>query len=242
MDAFIRHVGTAAALMRENIDTDAIISAQVMVGGQVSEPGKVLFTRWRYRLDGSENGEFVLNQSRFRAATILVSAANFGCGSSREHAVWALTDYGIRCVIAPSFGEIFYDNAFQNGLLLASVAAGDSERVAAALEQAEAPVLEVDLEQRLITLPGGTTVAFDVPDERRQSLLRGLDELDLLLNRSDRQMAWASADRDNRPWIYLSRGRREGAESDRSVEAAAATRHSTSDIVSNACTAACRLK
>ena len=197
--------GLAAPLMRENIDTDAIIAAQAMMGGQVTRPGEKLFTSWRYQADGQENPDFVLNRPRYRGARILVAGRNFGCGSSREHAVWALIGYGISCVIAPSFGEIFYDNSFQNGLLPAIVPAADAQCIAAALESAADPSLTVDLARRRITLPDGTNLAFAVPAERREALLQGLDELSLLLTRQAAADAWQHRDRSERPWVYGAR-------------------------------------
>ena len=202
MESFTTFSGTAAPIMRENIDTDAIISAQAMVGGQVADPGKVLFTRWRYNLDGSENKDFILNTPRYRSSSILVSSSNFGCGSSREHAVWALAGYGIRCVIAPSFGEIFYDNAFQNGLLLALVPLAEAENLATIVETAAEPVLTVDLLTRQITWPLGPAISFDIPEERRQALLQGLNDLDFLMNRHQETSRWTIADLAQRPWIY----------------------------------------
>jgi len=204
-EPFTKLRGVAAPLMRENVDTDAIISAQAMVGGMVADPGRVLFDRWRYRPDGSEEPDFVLNTPRYRGARVLVSGRNFGCGSSREHAVWALTGYGIRCVVAPSFGEIFYDNAFQNGLLPAMVDDATAERIAAVLEQSNLPEMEVDLVARVLRLPGGEEVPFCVPDERRAALLEGQDDLAVLLGRRADVASWLAKDRAARPWIHLDR-------------------------------------
>jgi len=205
MEPFTRLHGRAAPLMRANIDTDALISAQAMVGGQVADPGKVLFTHWRYLPDGSPNPDFVLNQPRYGGTSVLVAARNFGCGSSREHAVWALTGYGIRCVIAPSFGEIFYDNAFQNGLLLAIVTDEQAEHVADIITQAAEPDLTVDLENRLIILPDGRALSFEIPAERREALLGGLDDLDLLRARTGETDRWLETDRAARSWAYPQR-------------------------------------
>jgi 3-isopropylmalate/(R)-2-methylmalate dehydratase small subunit len=202
MDVFTRLRAVAAPLMQENINTDAIISAQSMVGGMVARPGDVLFTAWRYRPDGGENPDFVLNTARYRAARILVAARNFGCGSSREHAVWALTGYGIRCVIAPSFGEIFYDNAFQNGLLPAVVGDAVAQHIADTLDRAERPEIEVDLEGCRLELPDGEAIAFEVPGERREALLRGLDDLAFLRARLPGAEVWA---RQARPWMLSGR-------------------------------------
>ena len=206
MEKFTLLHGLAAPIMRENIDTDAIIAAQAMMGGQLKRPGEKLFTRWRFQADGQENPDFVLNRPRYRGARILVTGRNFGCGSSREHAVWALAGYGIRCVIAESFGEIFYDNSFQNGLLPAIVPAAGAQHIAEALERAAEPWLTIDLAQRRIALPEGAALSFSVPDERQEALLQGLDDLSFLLNHQARIDAWARQDRRDRPWIHEARG------------------------------------
>jgi 3-isopropylmalate/(R)-2-methylmalate dehydratase small subunit len=206
MEKFTVLHGRAAPIMRENIDTDAIISAQAMMGGQLMRPGEKLFTNWRYQADGQENPDFVLNRPRYRGARILVAGRNFGCGSSREHAVWALAGYGIRCVIAESFGEIFYDNSFQNGLLPAIVPAADAQCIAEALEHAADPCLTIDLAERRVALPDGAAVSFSVPDERREALLQGLDDLSFLLNYQVRIDDWLRQDRADRPWIHEARG------------------------------------
>jgi 3-isopropylmalate/(R)-2-methylmalate dehydratase small subunit len=205
MEKFTVLQGIAAPMLRDNIDTDAIIAAQAMVGGMLTDPGRKLFTAWRYRADGSENPDFVLNRPRYRGARIIVAGRNFGCGSSREHAVWALAGYGIGCVIAPSFGEIFYDNACQNGLLPAIVPVADVERIAAVLEAAGDPSLTVDLEALRVILPDGGSVAIAVPAERREALLQGLDELSFLLSRSAETERWTRQDRQARPWIRTPR-------------------------------------
>ncbi len=205
METFTVLRGPAAPIMRDNIDTDAIIAAQAMMGGQLKRPGEKLFTGWRYLADGRENPDFVLNRPRYRGARILVAGRNFGCGSSREHAVWALTGYGVRCVIAASFGEIFYDNSFQNGLLPAIVPAPDAVRVAEALERAAEPFLTIDLTQRRLTLPDGAVLGFSVPEERRQALLQGLDDLSFLLNYREAIEDWARRDQKDRPWIHETR-------------------------------------
>jgi 3-isopropylmalate/(R)-2-methylmalate dehydratase small subunit len=205
MERFTILSGRAAPLMRANIDTDAIISAQAMIGGQLSDPGAKLFTRWRFEENGRERPDFVLNAPRYRGASVLVAGPNFGCGSSREHAVWALVGYGIRCVVAASFGEIFYDNSFQNGLLPAIVSAADAERIAGLLEQANDPAVTVDLNECKIRFPNGVAFDFTVPKERREALLNGLDDLSFLLGRKDQVDAWVRADRARRPWAHAAR-------------------------------------
>ena len=205
MTPFTVRRGRAVPMLRDNINTDAIIAAQAMIGGTLTDPGAKLFTTWRYRADGSENPDFVLNRSRYRGATILVAGRNFGCGSSREHAVWALAGYGIGCVIAPSFGEIFYDNACQNGLLPAITAIEQVERIATALEAAAEPVLTVDLQTLSVHLPDGARLPIAVPAERREAFLHGMDELSFLLARTGEIATWSAADQAARPWIHAAR-------------------------------------
>lgn len=205
MTPFTVRRGRAAPMLRDNINTDVIIAAQAMVGGMLTDPGTKLFTTWRYRADGSENPDFVLNRPRYRGATILVAGRNFGCGSSREHAVWALAGYGIDCVIAPSFGEIFYDNAFQNGLLPALAPIEQVAWIGAALEAAAEPALTVDLQTLSVHLPDGTSLPIAVPAERREALLRGMDELSFLLARTAEIATWTDADHAARPWIRTAR-------------------------------------
>ena len=219
MTPFTVRRGRAVPMLRDNINTDAIIAAQAMIGGMLTDPGTKLFTTWRYRADGSENPDFVLNRPRYRGATIIVAGRNFGCGSSREHAVWALAGYGIDCVIAPSFGEIFYDNACQNGLLPAIAPIEQVERIAAALEVAAESVLTVDLQTLSVHLPDGASLPIAVPTERREALLHGMDDLSFLLARTAEITTWSAADHAARPWIHAAgqaNGRRGDQESSKS--------------------------
>ena len=180
MDKFIRVAGAAAPLMRINVDTEVIIPINRLIGNKRGDLGPFCFEPWRYSGDGVENSDFVLNQPRFRDAKILVAGDNFGCGSSREHAVWSLAAFGFRCVIAPSFGDIFYWNCFQNGVLPIRLPEGEVKALAAELETAEQPDVTVDLEKQTIIAPSGRTIAFTTDPERRGALLEGLDELSLI--------------------------------------------------------------
>lgn len=193
---------TAVPMMQPNIDTGAL--APVIVNRPSARTyGERLFGNQRFDLDGEEVVDFVLNQPRYRAAQILVAGRNFGCGSSRETAVWSLAQYGFRAVVAPSFGEIFYDNSFQNGLLLIELPEDEVHAIAGAIERAADPALTVDLERCVLTLPdNGREVAFAVPEERRAALLEGLDDLAILLRRSGEMDAFRAKDRPQRPWIY----------------------------------------
>jgi 3-isopropylmalate/(R)-2-methylmalate dehydratase small subunit len=191
----------AAALPIENVNTDAIIPVRWIVNiGQ--DLGKGLFGGWRYRPDGTENPDFVLNLPPFRKSRILVSGANFGCGSSREEAVWALMGFGIRCVIAPSFGDIFFENSFKNGLVPIVL---DPTKVSTILGEFAASathLMTVDLKRCIVEVVGGTTVDFAIDASRRQALLDGLDEIDQTLTRSAEFTEYRARDGMRRPWIY----------------------------------------
>jgi 3-isopropylmalate/(R)-2-methylmalate dehydratase small subunit len=204
MEKFTVVRGIAAPLMMPNITTDAL--SPTAAGKSTSvDLGALLFANWRYDPKGGEISDFILNKPPFRAAKILVAGSNFGCGSSRERAVWALQKFGICCVIAPSFADIFRDNAFQNGLLPVALEAGDCSALAEALKQAQDPIITVDLERCLVTGPHGAALPFEVPAERRTALLEGLAEIDVILRMEADIDAFEARDRQARPWIYLGR-------------------------------------
>ena len=204
METFTIVTGVAAPLLLPNINTDAI--TPMIAGRSLSaDIGKLLFANWRYHPDGSEIADFVLNQPPYREAKILIAGANFGCGSSRERAVWALMRFGIRCVIAPSFADIFYDNAFQNGLLPLALPTAEHAALADAVTQANEPVVTVDLERCVLMSPDGRTIAFTVPAERRVALREGLEEIQVILRMEGEIDAFQDKDRAARPWIYLDR-------------------------------------
>jgi 3-isopropylmalate/(R)-2-methylmalate dehydratase small subunit len=202
MEKFMRVTGIAAPLMRANIDTDVIIPAKRLVGHQRSELGAFAFEAYRYRSDRTDNPDFVLNHARYRGAKILVTGENFGCGSSRESAVWALAGLGFRCVIAPSFGDIFTNNAFQNGMLLIRLPNEQVERLAAEIESGATAAMTVDLQCRTVTAPSGVELPFEIDAERRQALLEGRDEIGMTLARDADILAFQERDRAARPWIY----------------------------------------
>lgn len=202
MEPFTTVTGIAAPMMMPNINTDAM--SPMAAGRSTSaDLGAMLFANWRYNLDGTEIPEFVLNRPPFRHSKIIVGGANFGCGSSRERAVWALMRFGIRCVIAPSFADIFRENAFQNGLLPVAIDAGDCTALGAELEHTAQPLVTVDLERCEVREPGGRVLSFAVPAERRMALLQGLDEIDVILRMDADIEAFQRADREQRPWIYF---------------------------------------
>src|SRR5262245_23157754 len=204
MQAFTTVTGIAAPLMLPNINTDAM---SPMIAGRslATDLGKLPVANWRYAPDGVELGDFILNKPPFRDSKILIAGPNFGCGSSRERAVWALVRFGIRCVIAPSFADIFYDNAFQNGLLPLILPVAEHAALADAVAQAREPVVTVDLDHCLLTDPNGCAIAFTVPAERRVALREGLEEIQVILRMEDDIDAFQARDRGVRPWVYLDR-------------------------------------
>jgi 3-isopropylmalate/(R)-2-methylmalate dehydratase small subunit len=202
MEKFTRVTGIAAPLMKANIDTDVIIPAKRLVGHQRGELGAFAFEAYRYRPDRTDNPDFVLNQARYRGAKILVAGGNFGCGSSRESAVWALVGFGFRCVIAPSFGDIFTNNAFQNGMLLIRLPKEQLERLAAEIESGATAAMTIDLQTQTLTAPSGAESPFEIDAERRQALLEGRDEISMTLARDADILAFQQRDRAGRPWIY----------------------------------------
>ncbi len=201
MQAFTTVSGAAAPLMRDNIDTDVIIRVEKLAGTPRNEMGPWAFETLRYNPDGSENPDFVLNQPPFRDAPILLAGANFGCGSSREGAVWALMGMGIRCVIAPSFGDIFLNNCFQNGMLPVRLSQPDVARLAEACAGGNARVT-VDLRRRVVVFPHGEEVGFDIEPIRRDAMLEGLDEIGLTLKHTAAIASFQATDRAKRPWVW----------------------------------------
>jgi 3-isopropylmalate/(R)-2-methylmalate dehydratase small subunit len=199
MEKFIRLTAPACPLDVSNLNTDQILPARYLKWPRSAGIGKVLFQDLRFDADGKEQPQFPLNQAPWRDAKIVVAARNFGCGSSREAAVYALYDYGIRCVIAPSFGDIFSGNAVQNGLLTATVSDEEAAEIMAALVQAPNLPVTVDLEQQSI-LCGNRTYAFSIDPVRRMRLLNGWDDIALTQSYRDQIAAFKANDRPRRPW------------------------------------------
>ncbi|HEY3224478.1 MAG TPA: 3-isopropylmalate dehydratase small subunit [Pseudolabrys sp.] len=179
MEKFTTLEGVAAPLNIINIDTDMVIPKQYLKTVKRTGLGKGLFSEQRYKDDGSENPDFVLNKPAYRKAKILVAADNFGCGSSREHAPWALMDFGIRCVISTSFGDIFYNNCFKNGLLPIRVSPEDLEKLFDDAVRGVNATLTIDLEKQEIRGPDGGVVHFEIDPHRKHCLLNGLDDIGL---------------------------------------------------------------
>ena len=199
MEAFTVVRGPAAPLMLPDVNTDVISPAHSGKGSMALSA----FAPLRYLPDGREDPSFLLNRERFREAPILLAAQNFGCGSSRESAVWSLRAVGIRCVIAVSFGDIFFGNCFQNGVL--AIVLDETVLESLAEEAADGAPVEVDLRASVVRTPRGAAIPFTVDPLRRRQLLEGLDDLDAGLRRRDEIRAFQKADRDVRPWIYQVR-------------------------------------
>ena len=201
MDKFTTLTGIAAPLPLINVDTDMIIPKQFLKTIQRSGLGKNLFDEMRYATDGAEIPDFVLNKPAYRNAQILVGGDNFGCGSSREHAPWALLDFGIRCVIAPAFADIFYNNCFKNGILPIVLPQEIVDQLMDDAQNGANATLTVDLENQIITRPDGQTVAFDVDAFRKHCLLNGLDDIGLTMEKASAIESFETKAAQDRPWV-----------------------------------------
>ena len=209
MEKFIAHEGLAAPLDRANVDTDAIIPKQFLKSIRRSGFGPNLFDAWRY-LDIGEpdqdnsgrplNPDFVLNQPRYQGASILLARENFGCGSSREHAPWALADYGFRVIIAPSFAEIFFNNCFKNGLLPIVLPEREVDALFQAVTVTPGLRMAVSLQDQVICLADGMAIGFEVDPFRKYRLINGLDDIGLTLQHADKVQAYEAARRQQEPW------------------------------------------
>ena len=211
METFTRHTGLAVPLDRSNVDTDAILPKQFLKSIKRTGFGVNLFDEWRY-LDRGEPGQddasrvpnpaFVLNQPRYRGASILLARKNFGCGSSREHAPWALGQYGFRALIAPSFGDIFFENCFKNGLLAIVLAEAEIDALFLAVQERDGLELAVDLELQTVTVAGtGPAYAFEVSPFRKHCLQQGLDEIALTLLQQEKIAAFEARRLAAQPWL-----------------------------------------
>ncbi|MTJ81799.1 MAG: 3-isopropylmalate dehydratase small subunit [Telmatospirillum sp.] len=201
MDKFTKLTGVAAPLPIINVDTDMIIPKQFLKTIKRTGLGKNLFDEMRYTRDGAEVAEFVLNRDAYRKATILVAGANFGCGSSREHAPWALLDFGIRCVIAPSFADIFYNNCFKNGILPIKLPQSEVDKLMDDAERGANAIVSIDLEKQEITGPDGGHIHFDIDPFRKYCLLNGLDDIGLTLQKEERIASFEDRRRLAQPWL-----------------------------------------
>ena len=200
MEKFNTLQGIAAPFPMVNVDTDRIIPARFLKTIKKTGLGKNLFEELRFHLHGGEKEEFILNQKPYRDAKILVAGDNFGCGSSREHAPWALIDFGIRCVIAPSFADIFNNNASKNGMLLIALPQETVDKLMEDAEKGGNARLSVDLEKQQIVRPDGEVIDFDIDPFKKHCLLNGLDDIALTLQKDDRIGAFEEARKAAQPW------------------------------------------
>ncbi len=211
MEVFRTHTGLVAPLDRANVDTDAIIPKQFLKSIKRSGFGPNLFDEWRYMdhgepgIDNTQrplNPNFVLNQARYRGATILLARKNFGCGSSREHAPWALQQFGFKAIVAPSFADIFFNNCFKNGLLPIVLTEPEIDHLFNAVFATPGMQLHIDLARQVVAVPGAESYRFEVEEHRKQSLLNGWDEIGLSLLQADKIRAYEAARQIKEPWIF----------------------------------------
>ena len=206
MQKFKTLTGVAAPMDRINIDTDQIIPKLHLRTIKRTGLGKFAFEEARYDVDGNEKPDFILNQEPYRNAQIIIAGDNFGCGSSREHAPWALTDFGIRCVISTSFGDIFYNNSMNNGLLPIRVSREELDALMADAKDPENPELTIDLEKQQIHRPNGPVVKFDFDEFRRHCLLNGLDDIGLTLQKDDAIRGFENKRKQKLGWLETGTG------------------------------------
>ena len=211
MKAFTKHTGLVAPLDRANVDTDQIIPKQFLKSIKRTGFGPNLFDEWRYLDEGYPgqdhtsrplNPDFVLNQPRYQGASVLLARENFGCGSSREHAPWALDEYGFRAVLAPSFADIFFNNSFKNGLLPIVLKEEDIDDLFKQAEAEEGYQLTVDLQAQTVTRPDGKSYSFEVDAFRKHCLLNGLDDIGLTLQDANAIRAFEEKHRQTQPWLF----------------------------------------
>jgi 3-isopropylmalate/(R)-2-methylmalate dehydratase small subunit len=201
MEKFTTLEGVAAPLRIVNVDTDMIIPKQYLKTLKRTGLAKGLFSELRYRDDGSDNPDFVLNKPAYKTAKIIVAEDNFGCGSSREHAPWALMDYGIRCVISTQFGDIFYNNCFKNGVLPIKVSKEDLAKLFDDADRGANATISIDLEKQEIRGPDGGVVKFDIDPHRKHCMLNGLDDIGMTNLKKDKIDSFEDSAKASRPWV-----------------------------------------
>lgn len=204
MEKFTTLTGVAAPIPIRNIDTDMIIPKQHLKTINRSGLGKSLFEEMRYGDDGKEKPDFVLNKPAYRGAQIIVAGDNFGCGSSREHAPWALLDFGIRCVISTSFADIFYSNCFKNGILPIKLPQEDIDKLMEDAQRGANATVTIDLETQTITGPDGGTIKFDMDPFRKHCLIEGLDDIGLTLQRKGKIDTFEEKQKASQPWLFAA--------------------------------------
>ena len=201
MEKFKKLSGVAAPFDMINIDTDKILPKQFLKTIKRTGLGTNLFTEMRYLENGSENPEFILNKSAYRNSQIIVAGDNFGCGSSREHAPWALLDFGIKCIISTSFADIFFNNCFKNGILPIVVSKEELDQLMSDAENGSNSILDVDLESQQIGRPNGEKISFEVDEFRKHCLLNGLDEIGLTMEKQSKIDTFEKQHQHNQPWV-----------------------------------------
>ena len=204
MEKYTNHTSIAALMNRSNVDTDQIIAKQFLKKVERTGFGQHLFHDWRFNEDGTQNADFELNNSKFDGAKILVAGDNFGCGSSREHAPWAIDDYGFNTIISTSFADIFYNNCFKNGILPIVVDADTLSALMDEISSNEGVAFKVDLENQKVSSPGGIEVSFDIDGFRKHNLLNGLDDIGLTLAHTDKIDAYEMKHKEMFPWLWAS--------------------------------------
>jgi len=202
MQAFTKLESVAALMDRSNVDTDQIIPKQFLKKVERTGFGVHLFHDWRYNADGSENPDFELNKDAFKGAAILVTGDNFGCGSSREHAPWAIADYGFKTIISTSYADIFYNNCFKNGILPITVSRQELDKLMQEITSNEGVRFTIDLVEQQIVNGAGSTINFDIDSFRKENLLQGLDEIGLTLQHADRIDNFEEKQKQQLPWLW----------------------------------------
>jgi 3-isopropylmalate/(R)-2-methylmalate dehydratase small subunit len=204
LEAFTTLTGIVAPLDRVNVNTDEITPARFLKSIKRTGFGNALFANWRYLDSGAQtpNPDFVLNQPRYQGASILLTGDNFGCGSSREHAPWAIQEYGFRCIIAPSFADIFYNNCFNNGILPITLDDASVQELFSEVDATEGYTLHIDLAAQTITTPSRRVIPFEIDGFRKQALLKGLDNIGWTLSHSNEIAAYEERRRQEAPWLF----------------------------------------
>jgi 3-isopropylmalate/(R)-2-methylmalate dehydratase small subunit len=205
MESFTSHKGIAAPLNIKNVDTDQIIPKQFLKAISRAGFGKNLFFDWRYLENGAENPDFVLNQTNYRKASILVAGDNFGCGSSREHAPWAILDYGFKVVVSTSFADIFYNNCFKNSILPIKVTEPELNNLFTELAKNPGVEFEVDLPSQTLSTPGSATINFEIDAFKKDSMIKGLDDIGWTLQFEDKISKFEAEQQQKYPWLWQSR-------------------------------------
>ena len=205
MEPFTTHTGLVAPLDRVNVNTDEITPARFLKTIRRTGFANALFANWRFKNDGTPNSDFVLNLPRYQGASILLAGDNFGCGSSREHAPWAIREYGFRCLIAPSFADIFYNNCFNNGILPVTLDEATVQTLFAEVAANEGYTLTVDLAAQTITKPDQSTLRFEIDQFRKQALLQGRDNIGWTLSHNDEIAAYERRRKQDAPWLCSTR-------------------------------------